>query len=146
MKRGDITAEESGFLKCLLVDIVEVLIKEFYGDNLNLVNNQQEIDTEQALLNLFEVNQESLDPSGALISDVRVGNSQYNPPQISSKEQAQSQCLISCSPEVKAIIESLQARIKELESAMDQRATLPTSQSQLLLQIQAVCLLIHHEQ
>lgn len=130
MKRVDITAEESGFLKCLLVDIVEVLIKEFYGDNLNLVNNQQEIDTEQALLNLFEVNQESLDPSGALISDVRVGNSQYNPPQISSQELAQSQLLISCSPEVKAIIESLQARIKELEIAMGQRATLPTPQSQ----------------
>lgn len=131
LKCKDITVQETEFLKCLFVDIVVVLAKEFYTEKLNTANFQHEIDNEQALINLFAANQEVLGPSGVPSNNVRVDSGPCNQPQNSSQELAQQQCRLSnlCA-EDKAYVESLHARIKELESAQVLTTTLPTSSAQ----------------
>lgn len=131
LKRRDITPEESEFLNCLLVDIVETLKKEFYTENLNRVNTQQEIDNEQELVELFTVNQEALTFSGTHSKEARVESGSINQPQTSSQEFIQQHCRLSnlCA-EDKAYVEELQARLKEFESAEVKTATLPSSTSQ----------------
>lgn len=108
LNQENMCSEEHIFLKTLLVDIVFVLLTEFYMESVSSNNNQLEVETELALNHLFGSTLGHFDAAVAQNQSDQGNNSSTNIPQSSSTElQKQPIRISSLCTEDKAWIVSL---------------------------------------